>query len=169
MNKYITTKKALSIRRLGFLCFLFSFMISCSEHPVYEKNTQIENHLWYHEHVPEFKAHITNTDRAYDVLLNLRHSTKYKFSNLSLIIQEIDPKQREKTYPLDLRLADDDGLWKGVGTGNILAYQVPIIKKHHFPDTGMYTFRIKQNMRINPLPKVLDIGILITISEPENL
>lgn len=168
MNKCIAAKKVFSIR-LGFLCFLISLFSGCSELPEYEKNIPITNRSWSHKQIPEFRVHITSTNRSFDIFLNLRHSPKYKFSNLSLIIEETDPKQQEKDYPLVLQLANEDGLWKGVGTGNILGYQVPIIKNYHFLDTGIYTFRIKQNMRIDPLPEIFDIGILITNSKIQNL
>lgn len=159
MNKVISTKGIPT--KWNLLCFLFFTLNSCSENSVYEKNIPIINNSWSQQQVLEFKPHISNVNQNFDVFLNLRHTSKYKFSNLSLIIQEINPSKEEKTYRLELQLANPDGRWKGIGTGNILSSQIPFLKDHHFVDTGIYTFKVKPNMNINPIPEILDIGIRI--------
>ena len=34
-------------------------------------------------------------------------------------------------------------------------------KDYSFPDTGIYTFTVEQNMRDNPLKNVVDVGIKV--------
>lgn len=159
-NNFLTVKGDFFIKLSSF-CFLFFLLSACSRNSIYEKNIAINEQLWFHRQVPEFEIHTTDTNRNFDIFVNLRHSSNYKYSNLSLIIQEVNPQKVEKTYRLEIQLAEPDGRWKGIGTGNILSYQVPFLKDYHFTDTGTYTFKIKQNMNINPLPDVLDVGIQV--------
>ena len=157
-NKFFRAKGRSFINGTSF-CFLVFLLSACYQNSIYEKNISINDQLWFHRQIPEFKVHSVDTNENFDIFINLRHSSTYKYSNLSLIIDKIDPLNQETTYRIKLQLAEPDGRWKGVGTGNILSYQVPFLKDSHFSDTGIYTFKIKQNMNINPLPGVLDVGI----------
>lgn len=121
----------------------------------------IDHYAWGHQQVLEFKVNVDDNNQRYDLFLNLRHTSKYKYSNLSVIIEEISPKNQEQKYPIELQLTTPDGRWIGTGTSNILSYQVQFLKGHHFTDTGEYTFRVKQNMRVNPLPEIVDVGIKV--------
>lgn len=159
-NNFLTAKGDFFIKESSF-CFLFFLLSACSQNSIYEKNIAINEQLWFHRQVPEFEIHTSDTNQNFDIFVNLRHSSNYIYSNLSLIIQEVNPQKVEKTYRLEIQLAESDGRWKGIGTGNILGYQVPFLKDYHFTDTGTYTFKIKQNMNINPLPDVLDVGIQV--------
>ncbi len=159
-NKFIAAQGSLFIK-LSSLCFLLFHLSSCSQSSVYERNITINDQLWFHRQVPEFEIHTIDTTQNFDIFVNLRHSSKYNYSNLALIIQEVSPTQEEKTYYIQLQLAEPDGRWKGIGTGNILSYQALFLKDYHFADTGIYTFRVKQNMNINPLPEILDVGIKV--------
>jgi gliding motility-associated lipoprotein GldH len=160
MNKFIRAKGTLFIK-WSLFCFFFLILAGCLNEPLYEKNIPINSYLWNHQQAPEFKVYIANTNQRLDLFLNLRHTAQYKYSNLSLIVEEVNPKNQEKRYHLEFQLTTPDGRWKGLGTGNILSHQVQFLNDHHFADTGEYTFRIKQNMRINPLPEIVDIGIKV--------
>lgn len=159
-NKFHTAKGAL-LGKLGAFCFLFFILNACSSNSFYEKNSTIDDQLWFRRQVPEFEIHTSDTNQNFDIFVHLRHSSSYKYSNLSLIIEEVNPQKEEKAYRLEIELAESDGRWKGIGTGNVLSYEVPLLKDHHFADTGTYTFKIKQNMNINPLPGILDVGIQV--------
>lgn len=73
----------------------------------------------------------------------------------------IRPDKQEKTYRLTLQLAEPDGRWKGIGSGNIFQNQVLILENYHFTDTGVYTFNIKPIMNLNPLLGIINIGLRV--------
>lgn len=158
MNKLILAKEVI---KWFLFCFLFFISNGCINNSGYEKNISINKYLWDYQQVPEFKIHVQNTNQYIDVFLNLRHTSMYKYSNLSLLIEEIDPKNQVKKYHLELQLSDSDGRWRGVGAGNILSHQLRFIENHLLADTGTYVFKVKQNMSINPLPEIVDVGIKI--------
>lgn len=158
MNKFILAKAVL---KWSLFCFLFFILNGCLDNAVYEKNIPTDNLLWDRKQIPHFNIHIDNTNQNFELYLNLRHTSKYKYSNISLIIEEESPKNQVKRYRVELQLADSDGRWKGIGAGRILSSQVPFLNNHHFADTGIYTFKIKQNMPVNPLPEIVDVGIKV--------
>lgn len=160
MDKLFITKNAQSYR-LCILCFLLLLLSNCVQKPLYEQNNTIPNHSWSAENILELEITIPENNQSYDVFLNLRHTSKYALSNVSLLVQETGPKEQEKTYRIKLPLAMPDGRWNGIGTGNAFSHQVRFLKNHNFPDTGIYRFRIKHTMKINPLPEILDVGIRI--------
>ena len=159
MDKFILAKGSL-LKKWSLFCF-FLILTSCLDNPLYEKNISINNYSWNYQQTPEFNVHVANTDQHFDLFLNLRHTSHYKYSNISLLIEEVSPKKQTKEYRVELKLTTPDGRWKGAGTGNILSNQVLFLKDHHFADTGEHTFRIKQNMRINPLPEIVDVGLKV--------
>lgn len=163
-NKFLTAKSA-SLGKLGAFCFLFIILNACSSNSFYEKNSSIDDQLWFHRQVPEFEIHTIDSNQFFDIFVHLRHSSSYMYSNISLIVEEVNPKKEEKAYRLEIELAETDGRWKGIGTGNVFSYEIPLLKNHPFSDTGTYSFKIKQNMNINPLPGILDVGIQAVKSE----
>lgn len=158
MNKFILAKAAL---KWSLFCFLFFILSGCLDNTVYEKNIPTTNLLWDRQQEPQFNIHVDDTSQNFDIFLNLRHTSKYKYSNISLIIEEVSPKNQVKRYSVELQLADIDGRWKGIGAGRILSNQVSLLNNYHFADTGIYTFKIKQNMPVNPLPEIMDVGIKV--------
>lgn len=158
MNKFNLAKAAL---KWSLFCFLFLILNGCLDNTVYEKNIPTTNLTWDRQQEPQFNIHINDTNQNFDLFLNLRHTSKYKYSNISLIIEKVSPKKQIKRYRIELQLADSDGRWKGIGAGHILSNQVQFLNNYHFTDTGIYTYKIKQNMPINPLPEIVDVGIKV--------
>lgn len=159
MDKFILAKGTL-IKKWSLFCFFF-IITGCLDNPLYEKNISINNYSWGYRQTPEFNVNVADTNQRFDLYLNLRHTSHYKYSNISLLIEEVSPKKQIKEYHVKLQLTTSDGRWKGIGTGNILSNQILFLKDHHFSDTGEYTFRIKQNMRINPLTEIVDVGMKV--------
>ena len=61
---------------------------------------------------------------------------------------------------IDLTLAAPDGKWLGKGTASVISYRIPIIQKD-VPKPGTYHFELEQNMRVNTLPNVINIGMAV--------
>jgi len=58
-------------------------------------------------------------------------------------------------------LAKSDGKWIGKSSGSLYNQQSIIHQDYVFPDTGLYTISIEQNMRDNPLQEITDIGLTV--------
>ncbi len=144
--------------KVGFLGVLLS-LLSCGEGPFYEQNRIIENRSWTYDNKIEFPVHITDNTSPYAVFINLRHGPNYDFSNIFVLIHQKGPQLVDTAYRKEIPLAQLDGRWLGKSAGALYTVDYLAHRDFLFPDTGLYTFSIEQNMRQNPLVDVSDVGI----------
>jgi len=147
--------------RLSLLIVLLFGLAACSDNAVIDQNIAIKNNTWLYEQKPLFSAHITNKNIPYHLYLNLRNSIDYPFSNIFVLIHQQNPSKAKITYRVEIKLANKEGLWKGKSAGSIFSHQTRFLKDYHFPDTGKYIFQLEQNMRINNLSGINDVGLRI--------
>lgn len=130
----------------------------------YEKNLEIPGHDWAYGYKPTFDVNILPEDTAtlFDIYVNVRHSDAYPYSNLWLLIGTQYPGDSiPKEQRVELPLADINGKWHGNGIDDIFEHRVLIQQKALFNKPGTYHFTFEQNMRQNPLPHVMNIGLRI--------
>ncbi|EEI90940.1 gliding motility-associated lipoprotein GldH [Sphingobacterium spiritivorum ATCC 33300] len=151
------------MKRLFYAFILLNVLglAGCDANTVVDENTIITDKSWPYNVIPKVKAHITDKNAKYDVYLNLRHNGDYRYANIFVRIHETNPKGVSKKERRELKLAELDGRWTGNSAGSLYAHQALIHENYSFPDTGIYTFAIEQNMRENPLKDINDVGIKI--------
>ena len=62
-------------------------------------------------------------------------------------------------------LADKKGKWQGDGAGDLWDNKIPLKQNLVFPQAGKYTFTFEQGMRLDPLPLIMDFGMVIEESK----
>ncbi len=63
---------------------------------------------------------------------------------------------------LDLRLATDEKGWLGSGMDDIFEHRILITAAPEpLNRAGIYTFRLENIMRVDPLPEVMNVGIRV--------
>jgi len=146
-----------------FLFFIVCFLglISCSDHALMDQNKAIENKVWFNKQVPEFTVTIKDSSIPYNLYLNLRNTMAYPFSNIYVLVHQKNPDNTKKTYQVKLILANREGLWLGNSAGSIFNHQARFLKDFSFPHAGIYSFQLEQNMRLDPLPGIIDVGLRI--------
>jgi gliding motility-associated lipoprotein GldH len=129
-----------------------------------------QNSYFSYEHIPSagwkrnyeavFRPEITDNMPLYGVSIELRHNNDYPYRNICFFVSLEKGGRTVRNDTVEYQLADNFGKW--LGSGNTLFQKtLPYIEKYHFPDTGQYTIRIKQGMRLNVLPGVEDVGLRI--------
>ena len=68
------------------LIILVAFLSACDSAKVFEENIALENHIWNVENHPKFQVEITDTVSDMNLIVNIRHSAHYPFSNLWVFI-----------------------------------------------------------------------------------
>lgn len=156
--------RARTLTRLaaGYLLWILAGLAaSCSDTALTDTNVAIDDRRWDYENKPRIEVDVADASQRYDVFLNLRHTNKYTYSNIFVLLHQHDPDGGRDTTRVEIRLAAPDGRWLGSGSGAIFSHQHLVRDNYTFPDTGRYVFLIEQNMRENPLPEVTDVGIRI--------
>jgi gliding motility-associated lipoprotein GldH len=144
---------------IGLLVLSWS---GCSDpNAVVDKNTEIVNNNWAYTNKIKFEVKIDDEQIPYNLYLNLRVTADYKYSNMFVLINQVNPDKKSAGTRYEVKLANPDGEWLGDGSGNLYSYQTPFKTNYKFPAKGVYTFLIEQNMRDNPLKEVSDVGIRV--------
>jgi gliding motility-associated lipoprotein GldH len=131
---------------------------------VYEKNLEIPGHKWSSDYKPSFEVKIQPEDTAwlYNIYVNIRHTDAYPYSNIWLLIGTQYPGDSiPKEQRVELPLADVTGKWNGSGLDDIYEHRIFIQQNATFNIPGTYKFSFEQNMRQNPLPHVMNVGLRV--------
>jgi gliding motility-associated lipoprotein GldH len=151
------------MRHLNFLLILFlSFVISsCDKNVVFEENVKLPENRWEQTNAIVLKPDIQDTIQPHNLYINVRNAGGYQYSNLFLFFTTETPGGAKERDTVELTLADPSGKWLGQGMGDIYDNRILFKRNFRFPEKGIYTFRLEQAMRVDPLPQVMDAGIRI--------
>ena len=139
-----------------------SGLTSCQDtQTVVDNNSQIAGQNWSYTEKVQVPFEIPNPEQAHNLYVNLRLSSKYKYSNIFLLIHITGPDGKKTTERKEFRLALPDGEWLGSGSGNLYSFQIPFRENYKFRLKGKYVIELEQNMRDNPLNNVSDAGVRI--------
>jgi gliding motility-associated lipoprotein GldH len=139
---------------------LISFS-SCDNNRVFEEYQSIPEPGWHKDSVFVFEVLITDTLQNHNLLVNVRNSITYSYSNLWLFIEIEEPGGIFAKDTFELSLADPMGKWLGEGFGGLKTRQVVYRRNVYFPRRGTYRIQIKQGMREEILEGINDIGFRV--------
>lgn len=133
---------------------------------MYEKNISIKNNSWSLTQKPYFEHENKDTTHNINILINVRHSTTYPFSNLWMFINTTCPDGSVSRDTLECLLAEKSGRWRGNGIGDLRDISF-LLKQTQLKKEGFYRFNIEQAMRygnltkMDILPGVIEVGLRI--------
>ena len=141
---------------------LFFILPACNEPgTLIDQSTNLPEQNWSYINKIKTDVKIDDNSIPYNIYFNLRHSANYKYSNIFVLVHQSNPDHQTHTTRFEFKLANPDGEWLGNGSGNLYSYRLPLHENYRFPDKGIYTFTIEQNMRDNPLKEVADAGLRV--------
>lgn len=149
--------------KISFLFFVLAMVLaSCqNQSAIVDTNIELDKHNWSYSEKVKIPFTVEQVENSYNLFLNLRHTSDYKYSNIFLLIHIIDPNGKRTTERKEFKLALPDGEWLGSGSGNLFSYQILFKENFKFSLKGKYTIELEQNMRDNPLDHVTDAGIRV--------
>lgn len=148
--------------KYAYLIFVFVFVFSsCDKGRVFDENKTISENQWYYKNIIPFDVQIGDTNKLYNVYVNLRITADYKYSNIFMWLHTTNPEKKTDQRRVEIRLADDGGKWLGSGLGDIYDYQFPVLQKVKFPASGFYRFELEQNMRDDTLGYIKAVGVRV--------
>jgi gliding motility-associated lipoprotein GldH len=140
------------------VCFLLT---GCLPAPYFQKEASIPQYAWTYSFKPSFTFDITDSTAIYMPYFLIRHTQSYPYSNLWMWIYVKSPGDSiPKKERVNIVLAENSGKWLGRGMGEIYEQRMKIVfgDSINFNRPGTYTVSVEQNMRINPLPEILNVG-----------
>ena len=154
------------MKKIGVLFLMMAFLVSCDTIGVFEQNHFFPEHQWSSKQQPAFTFTISDTQSLYHIYAIFRHEDAYRYNNIWLNITTIAPNDTAKTQQVNLLLADNKKGWLGTGMDDIFDHRIRLTKTAQKLRKGNYTFTLKQIMREDPLPAVLNAGIRVEKVKP---
>lgn len=145
---------------IGFVILSVLF-ISCNDSIVLSEYTKLPEEGWKTESKLTYTVDIKDNAPYYNVFLTVRHADSYPYSNLFVFLTTTNPNGKTTVDTLECILANQKGEWQGDGAGDIWDNKIPLKQNLKFPQTGKYIFTFEQGMRTNPLPLIMDFGMVI--------
>ncbi len=139
----------------------FLLATGCKQVELYERLENIPKAEWKGDYKPSFTFNITDTVSLYDVFITVRHTNSYAYNNIWIESSLQLPGDSLITQKLDLLLANPDG-WMGVGMDDIFERRIKVTATpQKFGKAGPVTFALRQVMRQDPLPGIMQVGIRV--------
>ena len=145
----------------SLLVVLVSLLASCDNDTVYDEYKKVKSNEWDYNDSIKFEVDIVDTSTHYNLYVNLRHNFYFDWRNVWVKVITEYPNKKTEISNVNLRLSEADGKWYGKCSGDICDLRVGIQQNAIFPQAGKYKFTIIQDMRQNPLPKVMDVGFRV--------
>jgi len=142
-------------------------MAACSSSTVIDEQSDIEEGLWHLDSLVSFQFEVEDTTTVYQIDYNVRYAVNYPYYNLFLKYYLEDSTGEILSSELQELILFDKKTGKpmGDGLGDLFDREVPITEGQKFSNTGIYTFKVKQFMRMEELPGILSFGL--KIQKPE--
>lgn len=145
--------------RLLSLALFILALASCSNQACFTAFEHLPSEIWYRDSALRFDLPVGDTARSYNLVLDVRSSTDYRFQNLYLFIDIVAPNGAALRDTLECFLADDMGRWLGRGHGAIRDNRYLYREGARFAMPGSYSISVQQAMRVEALTGVAGVGI----------
>lgn len=148
------------------IVIIFSLLlISCGNGKVFEKYNDINNNKWNREEPIDFSVNIEDASCNYDVLITVRHTVYYMYSDLLISATVLYPNGEIRIKDHTLNLRDSKGTFMGQGMGDIFDIEIPLMKNVKFPTPGSYLFKIQNIMPRPETANIMQIGLIVKKTE----
>ncbi len=135
--------------------------VACNSDLIFDETLEIPNASWSYDNPVSFEFEVTDTTKAYQVMLEVEHTGDFGYQNCYVQITTKFPNGEAKKQPVSLELAAQSGIWNGQCSGNTCTLEIPLQGKAKFKAPGKHSITIEQFMRVNPLSGVESIGLKI--------
>jgi len=143
------------------------FLSSCDSNRVYDVYKTTPN-KWHKDSIITFKIQPPDSIKPYNLFVNLRNNSTYKYSNLYLIVEMNFPHGKIIKDTLQYRMAKPDGEFLGTGFTDIKENKLWYKEQVVFSEKGEYVINIQHAMRENGkvdgvinLEGITDVGFRI--------
>jgi gliding motility-associated lipoprotein GldH len=144
------------------------FIISnCDSKRVFEGKKDFSDRFWSINNPAEFNFEIDDTDKSYNLLVNIRNTASFKYQNIYLQYYLEDSTGRVLSKELkNIQLFNaKTGIPHGKGIGGFYDIERTFLEEYNFEHKGLYKLRIDQFMRQDSLAEILSVGLRVEFNQ----
>lgn len=138
---------------------------ACNPGRVFQERVSLApDMVWDMDNVLQFEPVVSDPDSFFDVNIDLRTVDFYPNSNMWLYIRTESPSGNVRVDTLECILRDEKGFSNSTSRmafGEVEDYEIPFQQNVKFPEPGKYKFSIQHGMRMEKLPFVNEVGLII--------
>jgi gliding motility-associated lipoprotein GldH len=149
------------MKKASLIIMVVILSLSCDRQRVFEQFRSIQVQTWNSNDVLHFNVDINDTTTAHNVLISVRNTGEYEYSNLYLFVTAHSPNGSQVRDTVEITLADAHGKWLGKGAASVFTLYYPYRQNIRFPLRGIYQFDLEQAMWIKDLKHISNIGLRI--------
>ncbi len=149
------------LRNTLILFFLSIIFFSCSNNEIFNKSIDLPDSLWNYQDTLKFDFNVSQTNKTYNVFIQLKNTENYKYSNLFIFSEIKGPKNESIIDTIECIICDQKGKWYGKKKSNLWYNKLMFRKRIRFPEKGKYQFLFVQGMRNDNLKNITNFGIII--------
>lgn len=154
---YVLHRSFLLLVVLGGV-LLFS---GCGPNFTYDAKQELPETGWAYTNPVAFPFEVQDTNKLYNLWLDVTHTATYKNQNLYTKIHTTFPDGHQISEVVSLELASKAGEWFGECSGQSCVLRVPLQMDTYFNQSGKYEIGIEQYMRQDSLAGVQSLRLLI--------
>jgi len=160
------------------LWYLFSIIIlgftSCDSSQVFHEYKTIPT-SWHKDSIIDFNTTPPDTLNPYNLYINIRNTSDFKYSNLFLIVEMNFPNGKVTKDTLEYVMAKPNGEFLGTGFSDVKENKLWYKEAVVFSENGEYKINIQHAMRengsikgIETLEGITDVGFRIEKMSSKN-
>ena len=140
---------------------------SCDSNQIFDEYKSVPNQ-WNKDSLISFTMTPPDSTNLYNLFINIRNTSDYKFSNLFLIAEINFPHGKTIKDTLEYQMAKPDGTLMGEGFTDVKENKLWYREAVRFDEVGEYTITIQHAMRnngevngVDNLEGITDVGFRI--------
>lgn len=146
-------------------------ILSCDKKRVFDDYKSVGN-AWHKDSIITFKLPKLESEKNYNLFINVRDNNDYPFDNLFLIVSLEQPNKKVIVDTLEYKMANPDGTLMGDGFTDIKESKLFYKEKMAFKSKGDYKIHIQQAVRqtgkvsgVDDLKGITEIGFRVESTE----
>jgi gliding motility-associated lipoprotein GldH len=121
-------------------------IISCDKKRVFDEYKSVGN-TWHKDSIISFKLPKFESDKKYNLFVNVRDNNDYPFDNLFVIVSLAQPNKKVIVDTLEYKMSNPDGTLMGDGFSDIKESKLFYKGNFDFKLKGDYKVSIQQAVR----------------------
>lgn len=136
---------------LGVLIGGLLLLPACGPDLIFDTVKEVPDKGWAYGDTLNFTFEIGDTNRVYNLWLEVHHAVDYKTQNLYTKLHTTFPDQQTLEEVVSLELADKAGQWYGKCGSEGCILRVPLQSDAYFNQPGQYKLAVEQYTRRDTL------------------